>query len=282
MNFNKAMISLILSSTLLKGVYAVEVKPLDIDSIEINKTDTLLSKKGVDEALDDIYDDQDIENIKLTPKQLHEAKVWGLSVEEEKRYLALMQNKAGSFYKRVNHSPVDILGINARNDEERNHFAKLAAEQEIVRVAKELAWNTAFTNLSKKVSNNKNVISDFDTSKYSPRNHNQYVLTDKDVLHLFITKDDASMTLMSSLLDAVKQATGSKIIIYLVDAENEEAQIWANKNAISLDMVRKQKIIIKIGPDNFNALGISERKTPLLLLSRGGQSKIMSFGGRNV
>src|SRR3990167_10026718 len=47
---------------------------------------------------DDITSDQNAEKLKLTSAEKHQALVWGLSNDEEKRYLFLMQNQSGYFY----------------------------------------------------------------------------------------------------------------------------------------------------------------------------------------
>lgn len=263
-------------------VYALDVSPLYEEKLSVISHDKLLSEKGVESASDDIYDDQDVENIELSKAQKHEAKVWGLSLGEEKRYVALMQNRSKFYYHGINHTPIDILGINARNDDERRKYARLAATQEILRVAKELAWNTAFTKQTEIVSNNQSVIADFDTSKYSPHNQKLYTLSDGDVLHLFLKEDDASLTLISPLIDAVHATSSSTLIIYLVDAELEDAQLWANNNGLPIEMVKTKRIIIKVGSQNLRALGLKSKQTPALLLSRQGQSKFIKLGGRNA
>ena len=86
-------------------------------------TDKTLAKTGLSVNEDDITSDQDINALKLTPSQLHDARVWGLTEEEEKRYVFLMQNRSAIYYKGLRQTPIDVLGINARNEAERSHFA---------------------------------------------------------------------------------------------------------------------------------------------------------------
>ena len=106
-----------------------------------HEADNALAKAGVTDFQDEVVDDQEI---KLTDAQNHEAKVWNLSEAEEKRYIQLMQSRSALYYKGLRMSPIDILGLNARNDAERAHFAELAAKQEAQKVAQNIAWNNAF------------------------------------------------------------------------------------------------------------------------------------------
>ena len=86
------------------------------------------AKRGLRVNQDDITPDQ-IENpIKLNAQQQHEAIVWGLSEKEELRYVKLMKNKSKVRYAHLHLSPVEVLGINARNDDERAHYAKKSSK----------------------------------------------------------------------------------------------------------------------------------------------------------
>lgn len=76
-------------------------------------------------------------------KQSHqtEASVWSLSPEEWTRYVQLKQGLRG--YWSPNLDPVAMLGVEARTEKERQHFAQLYAEQQWERVEKELAFERA-------------------------------------------------------------------------------------------------------------------------------------------
>ena len=50
-------------------------------------SDKTLAQTGISQNIDDISSDQDIHAVQLSVEQIHEAKVWGLSPDEEKRYV---------------------------------------------------------------------------------------------------------------------------------------------------------------------------------------------------
>lgn len=89
---------------------------------------------------DDVTPDQTASTLSLTMEEKHQAAVWDLTEEQEKRYLFLMKNKTGLYYADKKMSPVEILGVNARDDDERAHYAALYASQTLQRNAKELAF----------------------------------------------------------------------------------------------------------------------------------------------
>lgn len=70
--------------------------------------------------------------------------IWGLSDEEMIRAKVLLQGPRRSFSVE-NLSPVEALGIHARNDAERRKYAEMFARALRADVERSLAWNQAFT-----------------------------------------------------------------------------------------------------------------------------------------
>lgn len=75
------------------------------------------------------------------------AQEWGLTTEEWQRYETLKKGRRGVLSPGLD--PLTMLGIEARSDEERRHFAELTVKQEFQRVEAELAFqrevNSAWT-----------------------------------------------------------------------------------------------------------------------------------------
>ncbi len=90
---------------------------------------------------------------------------WGLKETEWKRYLALMEGSSGHYYPNL--TPLEVLGMNADNIEDLNHFAELAVRAEHAKVEKELRFNTAFQEAAKKLYAEEPIIRPFDISAYS-------------------------------------------------------------------------------------------------------------------
>ncbi|EIV5840935.1 TIGR03759 family integrating conjugative element protein [Klebsiella pneumoniae] len=66
------------------------------------------------------------------------AQEWGLTTEEWQRYETLKKGRRGVLSPGLD--PLTMLGIEARSDEERRHFAELTVKQEFQRVEAELAF----------------------------------------------------------------------------------------------------------------------------------------------
>ena len=72
------------------------------------------------------------------------AQIWNLSSEEMIRAKVLLEGPRKSFSVE-NLSPVEALGIHARNDAERRRYAEMFARAFHADVERSLAWNEAFT-----------------------------------------------------------------------------------------------------------------------------------------
>ena len=71
-----------------------------------------------------------------------QARDWRLSPEEWTRYRQLMQGPLGIYSPNLD--PLTALGVEARSDEERRHYAELQVQAEARRVGKTLAYQRAY------------------------------------------------------------------------------------------------------------------------------------------
>ena len=241
-------------------------------------TDKTLAKTGLSVNEDDITSDQDINALKLTPLQMHDARVWGLTEEEEKRYVFLMQNRSAIYYKGLRQTPIDVLGINARNEAERSHFATLSARMEAQKVSKNIAWNNAFYKAYNQLFANVPVVGEFDASAFSPTAYKPIILNDGDTLFLFIKTDDAIKTVLLALIDAINTTSNTRLHLMILGADDLAIQQWANQHQIPHELVATGAISLNHGDLNFEALTVTKKVTPLLLLARHGASSLVDLG----
>ena len=73
--------------------------------------------------------------------QIEQAQHWQLTLKEWTHYQNLMQGPAGWWYGKLD--PPEVLGLLAKNDDERNHYADLVVRQRKARIDRELAFNRA-------------------------------------------------------------------------------------------------------------------------------------------
>jgi hypothetical protein len=79
----------------------------------------------------------------LDARDLLMGQIWGLSQEEMARAKVLLQGPRASFSV-ANLSPIEALGIHARNDAERRKYAEMMARMVEEDVKRSLAWNSAY------------------------------------------------------------------------------------------------------------------------------------------
>src|SRR5258708_34993040 len=75
---------------------------------------------------------------------------WGLQAEEWARYRHLMQGPTGIYSPNLD--PLTALGIEARSDQERRHYAEMQVQTEARRVEKTLAYQRAYDQAWKRLN----------------------------------------------------------------------------------------------------------------------------------
>ncbi len=257
---------------------------LNIPGLDLPRFNTLitqdatLAKTGLARNDDDMTADQDVNQVKLTEAQTHEAGVWGLTADEENRYVLLMQNRSALYYRGLRQTPIDILGLNARTEIERSHFAELGALQEAQKVSKNIAWNNAFYKAYNKLFENVSVVGDFDPKPYSPYAHKPLQLSTGDTLYFFIKPDDAVKSVLMLLIDAIEGLPNTRLNIMLLNLDDVSIQLWANQHQIPAALVSTGRITLNHGELNYQSLTTTKKDTPLLLLAKNGASSIVDLG----
>lgn len=187
-------------------------------------------------------------NTALDEEQL--ARDWGLKAEEWSRYRDLMRGPLGVYSPNLD--PLTALGIEARSDKERRHYAELQARAEARRAEKILnyqraydaAWQRLYPTL-KPVSN---------PSARSFDGINEVVLTGEHGRLAVFVKDQCP-----SCDERVKQlqAAGKAFDIYMVGSRNDDARIrqWAVRAGIDPDKVRARTITLNHDAGRWLSIG---------------------------
>lgn len=94
-----------------------------------------------------------------TEQQKVLASMWNLTISDYQHYLWLMQNTSNGLYYQDKHlDPSWILGMNAKDDQERQKYVVIAIKNERERITKELAFQREFTRLTKELFPNEKPI----------------------------------------------------------------------------------------------------------------------------
>lgn len=270
---------------LLSLITQTALADLSLPGIRVQETqgslslkDAALAKTGLSFNEEDLTDEQNSQALNLTPAQIHEAKVWGLTLEEERRYVFLMQNRSGVYYKGLNLTPVDILGIHAKSEQERQHFASLSAKQEAQKVAKNIAWNNAFHKAYSELFKNIPVVGDVDLTPYAPMAYKPVTLSSGDNLFFFLKPNDSLTSVFYALTDAIESTPNTRLHLMFLEADDLAIQQWANRHQLSRSLVSQARVTLNHGEFQYGSLKTPQQKTPLLLLARAGSSSIVDLG----
>ena len=93
----------------------------------------------------------------LDANDLLVAQIWGLSTEEMVRAKVLLKGPRASFSVE-NLSPVEALGIHARDEKERTKYAEMFARALQADVERSLAWNRTFMEVQGRLFPNQSVM----------------------------------------------------------------------------------------------------------------------------
>jgi integrating conjugative element protein (TIGR03759 family) len=204
---------------------------------------------------DGLSKDQDVDKVTLTAAQKHQALVWSLSHQEEKRYVLLMQNKAGVFYAGKHLSPLEILGINATNNASRRDFALRQAKAESEHIAKLLAYVTAESEAMKELNQGLPNVLPFDVSKYDPNRYEPAAFKSGDQVMMWTTsKDKESSIIIRYLITQIKKIPNLRVNVYFTgkDVKKSDIQTWAKHNSIPRHLVANKKITLNFNNGQYN------------------------------
>lgn len=231
--------------------------------------------------VDDITPNQVVTKVTLTPAQRHQAAVWDLTLMQEKRYVLLMDNRSAVYYGDRHLSPVEVLGLNARTDIERQYYAKLAAKQTAQYLAKNLSWASAFhaQYVALMQSQHLPVLRDFPTKALSPLHYTPVALKAKDQLIFFAGLSTPVKPIMTSLLRSLQKDHTIHLDVYLVGKTltRDAIEHWALAQNIPPKLVTRTQINLHRGNTAYEKLP-NKPALPVLYLVRAGQTQVINTG----
>ena len=245
---------------------------------ENHNPDKDTAKRGLRAKHDDITPDQQGHPVRLAPEDLHQAQVWGLSKEEEQRYLQLMQNRSANYWS--HDTPLEILGLNARTPEERADYAKRYAKTLEIRVARELAWNAAAQRAKQELLQGVPAIRPFDTASFSPYRHASLHVLPGDHYMFFTTSKIPVRREMNLFYEALKEHGGFDVNIFFMNKPNiKSVQAWAKKYNIPREWTDLKRVTLNTDVGTFEEV-LKGKKLPYILRVRDGRMQRLSLGGQ--
>ena len=193
--------------------------------------------------------------------------LWNLSETEWSRYQTLMQGIRGSISPSTI-SPIEVLGIHARDDTERTRYAELWARAMHEDAERILAFQHAYDMAAKRLYSNEPLI---DVTRLPEKSEDITPFQSSDRL-LFFTRPEcpACDVLMNQLLKKIDVISG--IDIYLWDiAPGDDATVraWASTHRIEPDWVRSRRITLNHDAGALDKLTRGQGDVPSVFRRRG-------------
>ncbi|OMQ19577.1 TIGR03759 family integrating conjugative element protein [Serratia oryzae] len=178
------------------------------------------------------------------------AQEWELTTEEWQRYQQLSKGRRGILSPGLD--PITTLGIEARTEEERRHFAELSVKQDFQRVEAELAFQREVNAAWQRIYPDILPIQAVGSTTAAGNGR----------LALFVRADCGAPceTKVASLL-----ATQRPLDIYLVgsDGKDEAVRAWAKKLAIPVERVKAKTLTLN--HDRGQWLKFGQGRMPVVL-----------------
>lgn len=203
----------------------------------------------------------------LTATDRARANAWGLSEQEWRRYKTLMQGIRSSISPPTI-SPIEVLGIHARDEAERRQYAEhwaRAMREDIDRI---LAFQRAYDAAGKRLFPNERVI---DVDRLPRKTPREDVLQPADRLLFFSRPDCPSCDLLlGKLLNRFDEIAGIDIYLSGIEPGDDAAvRDWASSHVIDPQWVRSRRITLNHDAGALKKLTKGEGKVPEVLRRRG-------------
>jgi integrating conjugative element protein (TIGR03759 family) len=206
---------------------------------------------------------------RLAPSELARSRTWGLSETEWQRYKLLMQGIRGSISPSTI-SPIEVLGIHARNDDERRRYA-----EQWVRIMREdagriLAFQRAYDAAGKRLYPNELMI---DVGLLPDPNENDQILNANDRVLLFTRPDCLPCdALLNQLLKQIDRVSGIDFYIAGFEPGDDLAiRRWAVEHGIKPDWVRTRRVTLNHEAGVLERLTQGKAEIPYLMRRREGE-----------
>ena len=213
----------------------------------------------------------------LSRSDMTRAQVWGLSETEWSRYQSLMQGIRGSLSP-ATISPVEVLGIHARDASERRRYAELWAQAMWEDAERVLAFQRAYVEAGRRLYPGVPLI---DPSRLPDKDPETTDLEPQDRV-LFFTRPDCEVcdALLARLLARLEQLAGVDIYLAGIDPGDDQAvRDWAAQHGVDPEWVRSRKVTLNFEAGALAELTEGRGEIPTLMRRRGEDLSLLSPAG---
>ncbi len=210
----------------------------------------------------------------LTASARAKAQVWELSETEWRRYQSLMQGIRGSVSP-ANLSPIEVLGIHARDAGERRHYAEVWARAMRADAERILAFQRAYDAAHEQLFGTQALI---DVARLDSRSKTDRALQSGDRLLMFTPLDCPSCN--AALARAIKRLDDiAGVDIYITGEIADDAAIrtWAQHQGIEADWVHERRVTLNRDGGLLEEIGPAVTERPALFRRRGERIERLAY-----
>ena len=203
----------------------------------------------------------------LTAVERARAEHWALTTQEWQRYRFLMQGIRGSISP-TTLSPIEALGIHARDTAERNHFAERWAALMLEDAERILAFQQAYDAAITRLVGEQPLI---DRSLLPVKQPSQSPLARTDRVLLFVRpKCAACEAVLARLLARLDSFAGLDIYLSgLAPGDKQAIREWAVAQGVDPEWVRQRRVTLNFESGVLASMAPGEVNVPYLLRRRG-------------
>ena len=203
----------------------------------------------------------------LTALERARAEHWALTSEEWQRYRLLMNGIRGSISP-TTLSPIEALGIHARDASERRHFAERWAALMVEDAERILAFQQAYDGAITRLVGEQPLI---DRSLLPVKQPSQSPLARTDRVLLFVRpKCAACEAVLARLLARLDSFAGLDIYLSgLAPGDEQAIREWAVAQGVDPEWVRQRRVTLNFESGVLASMAPGEVNVPYLLRRRG-------------
>ncbi|MCB1849466.1 MAG: TIGR03759 family integrating conjugative element protein [Gammaproteobacteria bacterium] len=208
-----------------------------------------------------------ISETELSNADLARAQLWSLSATEWHRYRQLMQGIRGSISP-PSISPIEVLGIHARDEAERRRYAETWARAMREDAGRILAFQQAYDAAGRRFYPDAPLI---DVDRLPVKSLEADALQPTDRL-LFFTRPACPICdlLLDRLLRRIDAVGGIDIYVTgLAPGDDAAVRDWASRHRIEPEWVRSRRVTLNHDGGALERLTNGQGETPYLLRRRG-------------
>ncbi len=217
----------------------------------------------------------DVTSTPLSVSERERSAAWSLTDTEWRRYQSLLLGIRGSISP-ANLSPIEVLGIHAKDSAERRDYAERWARTMRDDAERILAFQQAYDAAAKRLFSGQPLI---DVGKlHSLVQKTSELQADDRVLFFTRVKCPACEAVLVKLLSRLESIAG--IDIYIDDVpENDDGVIraWADEHGIEVEWVATRRVTLNHDGGALEKITDEPPETPALFVRRNGQLVTLSY-----